>query len=126
MHVLLIIGLLLIFTPDSGETWQWSPEDIELEITWHVLHTMDTWQTLNIVAHRYTEMNPNTGMHPKKETVMAYMTAWHAIHLMVSSILPPRYRHWWLWFSVGNKTLYVDHNARTMMPTHGMGISIRF
>jgi hypothetical protein len=90
----------------------WRKEDTYREAAALALIAVDHGQTLNIAKHpeKWTETNPILGEHPSIAEVNRYFVAAYILHPTISAVLPPKYRTWWQWVTIGVQAGYVTHN----------------
>lgn len=50
---------------------------------------------------QYREFNPILGSHPSVGEVDLYMGGWMLLHPIISDMLPPEYRKYWQYISIG-------------------------
>ena len=110
--------MLFPIFPAFGENWK--KEDTYRELTWTALLIADYGQTMNIAKNpdKYHEYNPILGSHPSQSSVNVYMLSAAIIHPAISYILPPKYRKWWQYITIG-----IEIGAVTNNFIAGIGIS---
>ena len=90
----------------------WSTADTYRQAAIIGLEIADWRQTRYIANHPqdYYEMNPLIGEHPSVGRVNTYFAASIASRALVSALLPPPYRAWWQYISIGAQGFVVIHN----------------
>jgi len=98
-----LIGLFCFVALLTGCFTDWTKADVYRQATWTALHGADWLQTRQIAQHpdQYRETNPILGSHPSLASVDLYMGAWMVIHPLISDVLPPEYRKYWQYISIG-------------------------
>ena len=119
MKKILIIALIFFATPVFASDW--TREDTYRELAWTALLVVDYGQTMNIARNpdKFKEYNPILGEHPSKSSVRLYMLSAAIIHPVISYYLPPKYRKWWQYISIGIEAGAIGNNI-------GAGIGISF
>ena len=108
MKIVLIIAIFVMGCANGG----WSREDTYRQAGVVTLSGIDWMQTRKIAKNPddYYERNPLLGSHPSTEKVDAYFAASIAAHTVVSAALPPEYRKWWQYVSIGVEAGVVASN----------------
>ena len=102
--ILVFFAILLCVFGDAHAADRWDKQDVELEVTWEVLHAVDWGTTLDITRRYdegYYESNPILGRHPSAGTVNVYMGAWALLHPVITHYLPGKYRPYWQLITIG-------------------------
>lgn len=86
------------------------------------LSLTDMFQTLeyrdtNYVRHE--EGNPLLGNRPKDSTVISYFAGCILAHVMISDLLPDKFRNYWLNASISFEAVIVGRN-------HALGVRIKW
>ena len=110
---------ILIFL--STPCYAWDKGDTVREVVWQGLHIVDWGQTLEIARHpdKFNEMNPLMGKHPSVGRVNTYMGLSAMGHLIISYVLPDKYRIYWQWITIGMSGACVINNFN-------IGLKVRF
>ena len=116
--LILIIFLSIPSIVIAGD--RWSKTEIAMETTFQVLNLMDYRQTIQIPHNpNYGETNWMMGSDPSKATVNYYMGGYALAHLIVSDLLPSRYRKVWQIMTISMASSAVCNN-------YNLGLKIRF
>ena len=117
--IIILACLFFISTPAFADNW--TREDTYRELTWTALLVVDYGQTMNIARNpdKFREYNPILGEHPSQSSVGLYMLSAAIIHPVISYYLPPKYRKWWQYISIGVELGTVGNNF-------GAGIGVTF
>jgi len=110
---LFIIFVLLFLVSAKGMAAdKWSTQDVALEITWQVLHSLIDWpQTIHIAKNpRYHEVNPLIGRHPSVAKVNVWFLTTALLHPVITHYLPKEYRLPWQALSLTVSSVCVFHN----------------
>ena len=107
----MIIICIIIF-PFAAFASDWTREDTYRELLWTTLLAVDYGQAMNISRHpeKFKEYNPILGKHPSQSSVGLYMLSAAIIHPIISYYLPPKYRKWWQYISIGVELGAVGNN----------------
>ena len=111
-----IIYILMLFslsiTPAIGS--EWSKQDTYRELAWTAILALDYKQTLTIVndPSKYEEYNPLLGKHPSQRKVEIYFASCAIIHPIISYYLPPQYRKWWQYITIGVEAGAIGNSLR--------------
>ncbi len=107
---LIIITLCFLLTSCAGGNW--TKADTVREVAVFTLHTIDWGQTRTIAKNpdRYYEINPILGKHPSIGKVDTYMFIGTIVRPVISYHLPPKYRKWWQYLSIGTSGAAVANN----------------
>ena len=105
---LIIVCLFLSGCANGG----WSTEDSYRQVGVVALSGVDWMQTRKIAKNpdEYHENNPILGEHPSTEKVDVYFAASIAAHTAVAMALPPEYRKWFQYISIGVQAGVVASN----------------
>ena len=103
-----ILLLLLL----SSCAHNWTRSDTYRQAAVIGLEIIDWRQTRYIANHprEYYEMNPILGEHPSPGRVNTYFATMIAANVAVTALLPPPYRAWWQYISIGTQGFVVIHN----------------
>jgi len=117
--VALVIVFIFLAIPVFADDW--TREDTYRELGWTALLVVDYGQTMNIAQNpdKFREHNPILDKHPSKDAVRIYMLSAAIIHPVISYYLPPKYRKWWQYISIGVEIGAVGNNF-------GTGIGVTF
>ena len=91
----------------------WNSEDTYRQLTFTALHAVDWSQTLGLVNNpEYQEANAAwaIGKHPSEASVHLYMAACLIFQTAAPAMLTPKYRKWWQYIWIGEKSYYVNRN----------------
>jgi hypothetical protein len=90
----------------------WSTEDSYRQAGVVALSGIDWMQTRKIAKNPddYHENNPILGEHPSTGKVDAYFAASIAAHTAIAAALPPEYRKWFQYISIGVEAGVVASN----------------
>ena len=116
--IILSVFILLYAFPAFSRDWK--KEDTQREIIWTAILFVDYGQTMNIAKNpdKYYEYNPILGKHPSPSSVDIYMLSAAILHPVISYYLPPNYRKWWQYITIG-----IEMGAITNNFIAGIGIS---
>jgi hypothetical protein len=105
---LAFIACLLTGCANGG----WSREDTYRQTGFIALSGIDWMQTRKIANNpdEYHENNPILGSHPSTGKVDAYFAASIAAHTAIAMALPPEYRKWFQYVSIGVEAGVVASN----------------
>lgn len=108
----LLVVLFCFVALLTGCFTNWTKADVYRQATWTALHGADWLQTRYIAQHpeQYKEYNPILGSHPSVTEVDLYMGGWMVLHPIITDILPPEYRKYWQYITIGEKAFWVGHN----------------
>jgi len=120
MKLLIAISLLLIF-PSCLVASDWRQQDTYRELAFASLVIIDWKQTLNISNSNgvYYESNPFLGKNPSNRTVNLYMPIMTGSHVLISYLLPLKYRAAWQYITIGME-------AGTVMYNYNIGLGFLF
>lgn len=98
-------------SPDFGHGG-WTKEDINRELAYYLLHGADWAQTRTIAKNpdRYYEINPILGEHPSTGRVNNYFAATGLGHALLANTLPPEWRKWLQYGSIGVEAAMAGRN----------------
>lgn len=112
MKKTLITLILIVFFSTPVLAGDWTRADTYRELAWTAILIADYGQTMNAARHpdRFIERNLILGEHPSTAAVSAYFLSVAIIHPVISYYLPPTYRKWWQYITIGVEVGYVTHN----------------
>ncbi len=96
-RILCITFVLFLSTLNIQAADEWRAEDIKLEVLYLGLKTIDWMQTryASTRPEQYHEVNPLMSKHPSDAEVNQYFLATAIGHVVVTHLLPAKYRKWW-------------------------------
>ena len=112
-YLLVIISVLVLsscaYTPD-----RWTKEQVMLQGVSSTLNIIDWGQTLDIVdkPDTYCEINPIVGKHPSRAEVNRYCACALIGKILVTYLLPSKYRKYWLGSNILISGYLVQNNYR--------------
>ncbi len=109
----------LIFFLLSVPAYAWTKADTQRQLVYTTLHVIDWGQTRDVVFHKYPERNILLGKHPSIQQVDIYFASTLAGHILVSYLLPPKYRKYWQSFWIGAE-------LKTVVNNYSVGINVHF
>lgn len=117
--VLFIVLLFNCSMAQASDTW--TKRQMVLQGMTSFSYIIDWGQTLDIVANpdEYYETNPILGKHPSKNDVHLYFTSLIASHLLITHLLPTKYREPWLSGTLMVSVGYINNN-------YSLGLRINF
>ena len=108
---IIILALLLAgcaYTPDP-----WTKDHMLLQGVASTLKVADWGQTLDIVDKpEYWESNPILGKYPSRAEVNRYFAYSVGLQLLITHLLPSKYRNYWLCGNIMISGYYVQNNYR--------------
>jgi hypothetical protein len=109
MWIKLLIACLFLSGCANGG---WSTEDSYRQAGVIALSGVDWMQTRKIAKNpdKYYEKNPLLGEHPSTEKVDVYFAASIAANTAIAMALPPEYRKWFQYVSIGVEAGVVANN----------------
>lgn len=114
---IVVVALLL---PVAVSADEWRSEDTYRELAFQTLWLADYRQTREIATNpSYYETNEILGRDPTLSEVDRYFAIGAAVHAVISSTLPRRYRSWWQYATIAVQAGYVGHNM-------SIGLSVDF
>ena len=104
------------FKPDT-----WTQDQIIMQGIVSGLNIIDWGQTLDISERpdEYREINPILGEHPDRGEVNRYFACSIALKILITHLLPSKYRDYWLGGNIAISWYLVDHN-------HRVGLRVNF
>ena len=90
----------------------WTREDTYRQAAFTVLDVIDYSQTMNIAREpdKYKERNPFLGKHPSEAWVTGWFIGTYAVNTAIAMALPPEYRKWFQYISIGAEAGCVASN----------------
>ena len=108
-----IIILALLFAGCAYTPDPWTKDQMLLQGVTSSLNIIDWGQTLDIVDnHEYYETNPILGEYPTRAEVNRYFAYSLGLQLLITHLLPSRYRNYWLGCNIMVSGYYVQNNYR--------------
>jgi hypothetical protein len=109
MWIKLLLSVLLLYGCANGG---WSREDTYRQAEVVVLSGIDWAQTRKIAQNpdKWHEHNPVLGSHPSTEKVDIYFPLSIATNTAIAMALPPEYRKWFQYVSIGVEAGVVASN----------------
>jgi hypothetical protein len=113
--------LLILLLATSASAQPLSKKDWALEAATYAFLAADWGQSRDIAEHpnHFTESNFILGDHPSTKMVDEYFLTDFAVHLVITRMLPPKYRPYWQLFTIGLETNAIETN-------YSSGVIIRF
>ena len=122
MKKIIIFCILLLLTNVSisySNDNKWITEDTIYQAIFSGLLIIDWLQTKEAVSNGIKENNFILGPHPSQNSIDAFGASVIIGHLVVSKILPIKYRRYWQVFTIGIESKNVNHNYK-------IGVRINF
>ena len=103
-----LIGIILSGCVSGG----WSRDDTYRHAAFTTLMAVDYSQTMKISREpdKYRERNPFLGEHPSEAAVTGWFIGTYAANTAIAMALPPKYRAYWQYISIGIETGSVANN----------------
>lgn len=97
------------FNPDP-----WTKDQVIMQGIVSSLNVIDWGQTLDITERHdeYYEINPMLGKHPDRGEVNRYFACSMVLKVLITHLLPSKYRAYWLGGNILISGYLVDHNYR--------------
>ncbi len=111
--------ILIVFLINYGCTM--TKPELAKEISWQVLHVIDTGQTISASnqPEKYEELNPLLGNHPSKKKIYSWAIINALLHAAISKNLSKENRKVWQNITLGFKIGVTTNNA-------SIGVGVRF
>ncbi len=92
----------------------WTTDQILLQTASTTLGIIDWGTTLDIASNpdEYWEINPVLGKHPSRGEVNRYFAASVLSKILITHLLPSKYRKWWLGLNIGISGYMVKNNYK--------------
>lgn len=109
MLIKLLLACLILSGCANGG---WSREDTYRHAAFTTLMVVDYSQTMEISREpdKYRERNPFLGEHPSEAAVTGWFIGTYAANTAIAMALPPRYRKWFQYVSIGVEVGCVANN----------------
>jgi hypothetical protein len=107
-----VIAILFFFVVPAHAADPWSDSDVNQEVAYMVVHTIDWGQTRYIANNpdKFYEKNSILGSHPSTQRVDGYFLAMALVHIGVAHILPSDWRSAFQYVTIGMETEQVRQN----------------
>jgi len=92
----------------------WTKNQVLLQGATSTLNVIDWGQTLDIADRpdKYYETNPILGEHPSRAEVNKYFACLMGTQILITHLLPSKYRKYWLSLNIAVSGYYVHNNYR--------------
>lgn len=119
--VICVVFMILVLSKPSLAFDDWSKQDVALQAVFTSLHIIDWGNTLYIADNPryYSETNMILGKHPNRGNVNLYFAGTLAGSVLVTHILPKKYRPYF-------QTIIISIETAAMANNHAVGIGMRF
>lgn len=120
-RAVIVMLLLVLFASPVAAFDEWSKREIGMQVIASLLIITDWGQTRTIAKNpdRWYEKNPILGRHPSVAEVDRYFIACLIGNVMITHILPEKWRETWLGITIGCQAYCVGNNF-------SLGVTISF
>lgn len=109
-----LMALVLMLIAGCAHFDPWTKEQIVIQGVVTGLNVIDWGQTLDIAGKpdKYCEINPIIGEHPSKGRVNCYFATSIIVKILITYVIPSKYRKYWLGCNIAMSGYLVHKNYR--------------